>query len=136
MEKYSPVHNREPGDSTADSSAPGSHQHHPMDAAKSSPAAPVHDTGWFAGLKRRFPILQRRRGKVLLTCILLLPLLALLGLLALRNRGGGAASSGGQGGGSSTEGAITDDAHFYGQSEPVYPSRRFNVPPIARSRSR
>lgn len=129
MEKYRLVQAREPGPNnrTTENSTPGSHQH-TMDAVKSGPGAPVHDTGWFAGMKRRFPILQRKRGKALLVCILLLPLLALLGLLALRNRSGGGGGSGGQGG--TTEGAITDDTHFYGQSEPVYPSREWTPSPI------
>ncbi|KAI0454362.1 beta-glucosidase M [Xylaria acuta] len=72
------------------------------------------------GLKQRFPILQKKRGKALLAALLILPLFGLLGLLALRNRHGGTPTSdngeGGQGD------VVMDDTYFYGQSEPVYPS--------------
>ncbi|RYP80642.1 hypothetical protein DL769_002387 [Monosporascus sp. CRB-8-3] len=80
--------------------------------------SPPPDTGWFGRLKRRFPILQRKRGKALLVALLVLPLFALLGLLALRNRGG----DDGVAGEANAQDLITDDTYFYGQSEPVYPS--------------
>jgi beta-glucosidase len=71
-------------------------------------------------MKARHPFLAKKRGKALIVFILCLPLLGLLGLLALRHsdgqHGGGAAGGG-------TTNAITDDTYFYGQSEPVYPSR-------------
>ncbi|KAI0549905.1 beta-glucosidase M [Xylaria curta] len=71
------------------------------------------------GLKQRFPILQKKRGKALVAALIILPLLGLLGLLALRNRHGGTSAGGnGQGG----EFVVMDDTYFYGQSEPVYPS--------------
>ena len=73
------------------------------------------------GLKKRFPILQKKRGKALVVGLAILPLFGLLGPLALRNRHDGS----GSGGASGTEGdLITDDTFFYGQSEPVYPSRK------------
>ncbi|KAI0205827.1 beta-glucosidase M [Astrocystis sublimbata] len=72
------------------------------------------------GLKQRFPILQKKRGKALVALLATLPLLGLLGLLALRNRHGGTSSSGaGEG---NQDNVIKDDSHFFGQSEPVYPS--------------
>ncbi|RYP50569.1 hypothetical protein DL768_003965 [Monosporascus sp. mg162] len=77
------------------------------------------DTGWFGRLKRRFPILQRKRGKALLVALLVLPLFGLLGLLALPNRGSGDDGFAGE---ANAQDLITDDAYFYGQSEPVYPS--------------
>ncbi|KAI0537236.1 beta-glucosidase M [Xylaria digitata] len=85
-----------------------------MSSPKPSDAA-APPTG---GLKRRFPILQKKRGATLVVVLAILPLFGLLGLLALRNRHGGSSSDGGGGGGI----VITDDAFFYGQSEPVYPS--------------
>ncbi|KAI1737015.1 beta-glucosidase M [Xylaria scruposa] len=72
------------------------------------------------GLKQRFPILQKKRGKALLAAIIILPLLGLLGLLALRNRHGGTSAGGN---GQEGEGfVVMDDTYFYGLSEPVYPS--------------
>lgn len=91
-------------------------------AMRRDPDTLVNDTGWFSRLKQRFPILNQKRGKALVIFILCLPLLALLGLLALRNKGGTGVSGGD--GASGGAGAITDDAYFYGQSEPVYPSRK------------
>ena len=78
------------------------------------------NVGWFEKKKQRFPILQKKRGKVLLIALLCTPLLALLGLLALRNRHGGATYDVG----ADSEGVIREDTNFYGQSEPVYPSRK------------
>ncbi|KAH8156739.1 hypothetical protein CIB48_g11508 [Xylaria polymorpha] len=78
------------------------------------PAAPPR------GLKQRFPILQKKRGKALIAALLILPLLGLLGLLALRNRHG-STSTVGNGGGSQGD-IVTSDNYFYGQSEPIYPS--------------
>jgi beta-glucosidase len=76
----------------------------------------------FGRLKKRFPILRKKRGVALVTALTILPLFGLLGLLALRNRHGGSSTSNGAGG---TGGdSITDDTYFYGQSEPVYPSRK------------
>lgn len=118
MEKYSLVRGREPGDTT-DTDYNSSH---PTNAAMArNPSASVSDTGWFSRMKQRHPFLGGKRGKVLIIFILCLPLLSLLGLLALR-KGGGNGSGGANGGSGSTDGVITDDLHFYGQSEPVYPS--------------
>lgn len=102
--------------------------HLSMREPKPPPSVPP-DLGWFGRLKRRFPILQKKRGKALLIAILCLPLLALLGLLALRNRGGGAGNGGS--GGTSAGDTITDDVSFYGNSEPVYPSRESEVSTVA-----
>ncbi|RYP74100.1 hypothetical protein DL770_007660 [Monosporascus sp. CRB-9-2] len=77
------------------------------------------DTGWFGRLERRFPILQRKRGKALVVALLVLPLFGLLGLLALPNGGGGGDGVAGE---ANAQDLITDDTYFYGQSEPVYPS--------------
>lgn len=74
------------------------------------------------GWKDRFPILRTRRGRFLIVALCLLPLLGLLGLLALRGDG----ISGAGGGGVGANGAVRDDTYFYGQSEPVYPSREFS----------
>lgn len=53
---------------------------------------------------------------------MILPLFGLLGLLALRNRGDGGGD--GDAGIASGQQLINDDTYFYGQSEPVYPSRK------------
>jgi beta-glucosidase len=92
-------------------------------AMKRDPGGTVNDTGWISRMQQRFPILGKKRGKALALLILCLPLLGLLGLLALRNGGGNGTPSGGTGSGN-TSGPLTDDTYFYGQSEPVYPSRR------------
>lgn len=73
-------------------------------------------------MQQRFPILQRKRGVALVIAIMVLPLFGLLGLLALRNRGGNGSDSAG---GAGSSGLVTDDTYFYGQSEPVYPSRKY-----------
>ena len=85
-----------------------------------SEVKPPPTTGCSGCIKQRFPILQKKRGKVLLIALLCTPLLALLGLLALRNRHGGATYDVG----ADSEGVIREDTNFYGQSEPVYPSRK------------
>ncbi|KAI0186452.1 beta-glucosidase [Xylaria flabelliformis] len=76
------------------------------------------------GLKQRFPILQKKRGKALVAALIIIPLLGLLGLLALRNRHGGT-SAGGNGEGGQGD-VVMDDTYFYGLSEPVYPSPSTN----------
>ncbi|KAF3018171.1 hypothetical protein E8E14_010932 [Neopestalotiopsis sp. 37M] len=116
-ERFIPSREREPS-STTDTGGYESHQASTRAVQPSQPA-PVHDTGWWARMKARHPFLAKKRGKALIVFILCLPLLGLLGLLALRHsdgqHGGGAAGGG-------TTNAITDDTYFYGQSEPVYPS--------------
>ena len=92
-----------------------------------SETKPPPSTGCFGCLKMRFPILQKKRGKVLLIALLCTPLLGLLGLLALRNRHDAAGYDAADGAGS--EGLIRADIAFYGQSEPVYPSRE-SIPPL------
>ncbi|KAI0526700.1 beta-glucosidase M [Xylaria bambusicola] len=83
---------------------------------------PVSSPPRARGMKQRFPILQKKRGKALVVFLAILPLFGLLGLLALRNRHHGS----GNGGAAGNEGNhITNDTFFYGQSDPVYPS-----PPI------
>jgi beta-glucosidase len=84
---------------------------------------PPPDVGCFGGLKRRFPILEKKRGKAIAILILILPLFGLLGLLALRNRDG-SSTNGAVGDGTGSEAVITDDTHFYGYSEAVYPARK------------
>ncbi|KAI0406452.1 beta-glucosidase M [Xylaria palmicola] len=79
--------------------------------AESDPAARA------GGLKQHFPILRKKRGVALVATLAILPLFGLLGLLALRNR-----HSDGGGGQSGDDDVIANDAFFYGQSEPVYPS--------------
>ncbi|KAI1438507.1 beta-glucosidase M [Xylaria sp. CBS 124048] len=87
-----------------------------MAASKST--VPV-TTSQHLKLKDRFPILRKKRGKVLIAALVILPFFGLLGLLALRNRHG----SGGAGAAQDSEGdVITNDSFFYGQSEPVYPA--------------
>lgn len=99
-----------------------------MDDVKEGPliSANEHVKG-FSRIVERFPFLTTKRFKALLVVLVLLPL---LGLLALRNRsdGGDIAAQG------SSQGAITDDTHFYGDSEPVYPSREYialDLAPVA-----
>ncbi|KAI1308458.1 beta-glucosidase M [Xylaria venustula] len=88
-----------------------------MSYAKAPQADPVSQTG---GLKKRFPILQKKRGVALVVGLAILPLFGLLGLLALRNRhGGGSPGDDTPHGGNDV---ISNDSFFYGQSEPVYPS--------------
>ncbi|KAI1154432.1 beta-glucosidase M [Nemania diffusa] len=71
-------------------------------------------------LRKRFPLLQRKRGVALVLALVAIPLLGLLGLLALRNRHGSASSDNGAQGMQGD--VVTNDTFFYGQSEPVYPS--------------
>ncbi|KAI1332803.1 beta-glucosidase M [Xylariaceae sp. FL0255] len=82
--------------------------------------SPLPPTPPKRGLKQRFPILRKKRGKALIAIIAILPLFGLLGLLALQNRGSVYAGDGEQGG------VIQDDTYFYGQSEPVYPTPSTN----------
>ena len=86
-------------------------------------AVPPDRTSWWAKMQQRFPTLQRKRGVALVAGLMILPLFGLLGLLALRNRH----DSGNDGatGGTAGQALITDDTYFYGQSEPVYPSRKY-----------
>ena len=85
------------------------------------------NVGWFEKKKQRFPILQKKRGKVLLIALLCTPLLGLLGLLALRNRHDASGYDAADGAGS--EDLIREDIAFYGQSEPVYPARKLSPLP-------
>lgn len=84
---------------------------------------PLDQTSWWARMQQRFPILQKKRGVTLVVVLMILPLFGLLGLLALRNRHGD--SGDGAAAASSGQALITDDTYFYGQSEPVYPSREY-----------
>ncbi|TPX17584.1 uncharacterized protein E0L32_012118 [Thyridium curvatum] len=60
----------------------------------------------------------RKRGVALVVIAVLVVVGGgLSGLAALRHRGGGSSSSG-----AAASDEITDDTHFYGQSEPVYPA--------------
>lgn len=79
-------------------------------------------------LRKRFPLLQRKRGVALVLALVAIPLLGLLGLLALRNRHGSASSDNGAQGMQGD--VVTNDTFFYGQSEPVYPSRKHSFPLI------
>lgn len=89
---------------------------------------PPDRSTWWGRLQQRYPVLQKKRGKALLVALMILPLFGLLGLLALRNRGDGG-SGGGAGGADGDTQLITDDTYFYGQSEPVYPSRKYLYTP-------
>lgn len=91
-----------------------------------SEVKPPPTTGCSGCIKQRFPILQKKRGKGLLILLFSIPLLGLLGLLALRNRHGAAAYDAADGAGS--EDLIREDIAFYGQSEPVYPARKLSLP--------
>ncbi|KAI1428630.1 beta-glucosidase M [Xylaria sp. FL1777] len=88
-----------------------------MSSVKASQPVPATRTG---RLKRRFPLLQTKRGVALVVALATLPLLGLLGLLALRNRHSSSPSPSGTPG--SGTNPIVYDSFFYGQSEPVYPS--------------
>ncbi|KAI1178126.1 beta-glucosidase M [Nemania sp. FL0916] len=68
------------------------------------------------GKKKGWPLLRKKRYVAIFVAI---PLLGLLGLLALRNRHHNASS---QSGPDHDGSVVTDDTFFYGQSEPVYPS--------------
>ncbi len=91
-----------------------------MSDRKAPPSVPAPRAG---GLKRRFPFLQKKRGVALVVALAILPLFGLLGLLALRNRHSSSPTGSNTPG--SGNGIITDDTFFYGQSEPVYPSRKY-----------
>jgi hypothetical protein len=95
-------------------------KHAPSTEVKGSSATSVNSSnGWFARFRSRYPFFKKKRGIALLAFLAGLPLLGLLGLLALRR--GGVSGDLGQG----QSGAISSDTYFYGQSEPVYPSRMF-----------
>lgn len=82
-----------------------------------APAAPVPPE---EGPRQRFPILKKRPCRVFLVTLGVLLLLGLLGLIALPH---GHPASDRDAGGRQSD-IITDDTFFYGQSEPVYPSRK------------
>lgn len=85
--------------------------------------------GLWARITNHLPFLRTKRGiAVAVIAILVIIGGGLAGLASLRNQSnddvdlGGAADGGS---GTLNPNAITDDAYFYGQSPPVYPSRGF-----------
>lgn len=82
-----------------------------------------------AGLWTRFtdkvPFLKTKRGlAVAIVAIAVIIGGGLAGLAALRTRrGDGSSADTGPGGAGSSSNAILSDAHFYGESPPVYPAR-------------
>lgn len=95
-------------------------------ATATKSAAAVSKPGIWTRVTNRLPFLQTKRG-VAVTTIAILVIIGggLAGLAALRNRNGGGGSGSGGSGGTSNPNTITSDAHFYGLSPPVYPSREF-----------
>lgn len=90
--------------------------------AKAAAAATSASGGGGSWLTRKLPFLRSRRGKIITVIVILLIIGGgLAGLAALpKNNNSSNNNSGGSNGGDSQE--ITEDVHFYGQSEPVYPS--------------
>ncbi|KAK3377960.1 beta-glucosidase [Podospora didyma] len=74
-------------------------------------------------LAQRFPSLQKKRGIAAVVLVVLLIIGGgLAGLAALPRHGGGGNAEGSGSGGSGDGSSISNDAFFYGQSPPVYPS--------------
>lgn len=89
-------------------------------SAAANAAAHGKNPGLWARITNSLPFLQTKRG-ILVTIAAILVIVGggLAGLAALRNRGGDGAGNGG----TTSSNAITNDAVFYGQSPPFYPSR-------------
>ncbi|KAK8042212.1 glycoside hydrolase superfamily [Apiospora rasikravindrae] len=85
------------------------------------PAGTAPRRGCWSSLQEKFPILTKRPFQVLLLLLCILPF-GLLGLLALRNRNHDDATCTSGNCSSGNKNAIKDDAYFYGQSQPYYPS--------------
>lgn len=69
-------------------------------------------------IRNKFPFLRTKKGVAIVVAVVLLIIGGgLAGLAALPQRGGGD---------SSDDEPITDDVFFYGQSPPVYPSRKLS----------
>lgn len=89
-------------------------------------------TGLWTRITNHVPFLRTKRG-IAVAVIAALVIIGggLAGLAALRSRSSTASDSGGSGsGGGTSANAITDDAYFYGQSPPVYPSRECPFHPV------
>jgi hypothetical protein len=84
--------------------------------------------GCLAGLKARFPFLQRRRNVVLTVAAVVLVVGGGLAGLAALHRGG---DGGGDGSVAAASDTIGSDDIFAGQSPPVYPSRESRASPNA-----
>lgn len=90
--------------------------------ATASAAAP-QKSGLWTRITNHVPFLRTKRGlAVSIIAILVIIGGGLAGLAALRNRSSDGSSGAGQGAPTSSS-AISSDAHFFGQSPPVYPSR-------------
>ncbi|KAK7952278.1 beta-glucosidase [Apiospora aurea] len=85
------------------------------------PAGTAPRRGCWSSLQEKFPILTKRPFQILLLLLCILPF-GLLGLLALRNRSHSDATCTSGDCSSGNKNAIKDDAYFYGQSQPYYPS--------------
>jgi beta-glucosidase len=95
----------------------------PAGHGKSSLAAAAAAAGKGSWVTRKFPFLATRKGKVIAVIVVLVIIGGgLAGLAALPKKGENGGDGGGQAG--AVAGAITSDAHFYGESPPVYPSRK------------
>lgn len=94
------------------------------------PPGPALDPNKPPPKAHRFPFLHTKKGIIITVAVVLIIIGGgLAGLAALPKhhngeQGGGSSGGGGGGGG----GHITDDSHFYGQSEAVYPSRMSRSP--------
>lgn len=83
--------------------------------------------GLWSRITNRFPFLQRKRGIAIVVIVILVIIGGgLAGLAALPNRSGSSSGSSGSGNGAGNNpNAIQSDTHFYGQSPPVEPSRKY-----------
>jgi len=82
-------------------------------------AEPAAGGSW---LTRKLPFLRTRRGKVVTVIVVLLIIGGgLAGLAALPKKNDRSGSDGSSG---VVADGITSDAHFYGESPPVYPARK------------
>lgn len=101
-------------------------------AAGTGSASPPQKAGLWSRITNKAPFLGTKTGlAVTIVAILVIIGGGLAGLAALRNRNGNDGSSGAGGSaGTTSSNVISSDAHFYGQSPPVYPSRG-SIPPFS-----
>lgn len=91
--------------------------------ATTGTAAAPRATGVWTRITDKLPFLRTKRG-LAVTIIAILVIIGggLAGLAALHNRNSSASSTAGSGT-TTNSNAISSDAHFFGQSPPIYPSR-------------
>lgn len=98
--------------------------------ATGSAVAPPN-SGLWNRIINKLPFLGTKRGlTVTIVAILVIIGGGLAGLAALRNRSGDDGTSGTAPGATNSSNAISSDAHFFGQSPAVYPSRGSSHSPL------